>query len=221
MYTKWYLPYLTEDALRCYTNTTAMIYVCGRIMYGKRSFNMFKSLINDFYLTSALLGRKAQPSVVIRAIAAIMHTLLGGIFKLIEAEAGDEYLNSVICDLIFHWTPQLTSELNAPWAVAPYLKFTRFKAGSPCPGVLLDLMSKTLLTPNLQRDVLAVRLFREMLSQGKGDTQLVKILFLGTLPRILEYYCQCEDFAPVKKAILEYLENISTLSFLAENIELS
>lgn len=220
MYTKWYLPYLTEDALRCYTNTTAMIYICGRIMYGKRSSNMFKSLISDFYLTSALLGRKAQPAVVVKAMASIMHTLLGGIFKL-QAAAGDEYLNSVISDLILHWTPQFSSELNVPGAVAPYIKFTRSNLGSEFPGALLGRMSKTLLTPNLQRDVLAVRLFREMLSQIKGDTQLVKILFLGTLPRVLEYYCKCEDFAPVKKSILEFLENISTLTFLAENIELS
>lgn len=222
MYTKWYLPHMStaEGAAKCYANTTALIFICGKIIYTKRSPNLLKSLITDFFLTSALLGKKAQPTVVTKAVVKIMHSLLGGLFQL-ESSANDEYLSSVISDLIFHWTPQFISELNVSGAVVPFIKFAKANYHNHLAEVLFDRFSKSLLSPQSQRDILAMKMLREVLTQAKGDSQLLNVLLKGSLLRVLEYYCKSEDFAPVKKSILDYLEEISTLNFIAENMEVS
>lgn len=223
MYTKWYLPHMktAEEALKCYSNTTAMIYICGRVMYPKRNQNLLKTIISDFYLTSSLMAKKAQPTVVTKAMLKVMHNLLGALFQLLESSNNDEHLSSVISDLIFHWTPQFSTEFNVPGAVLPYLKFTRNNLNTHLPITLFDRLCQVMLTSQQQRDVLALKLFREALSQSKEDARVVKVLLNGTLTRVLEYYCKCEDFAPVKKSILDYLEDISTLNFVAENPETS
>lgn len=182
---------------------------------------MLKTLIGDFYLTSALLGKKAQPTVVIKAMLKVLHSLLGGLFQLETPSSDDPYLKSVISDLIFHWTPQFSTDFNVPGAVLPFLKFTRANLNTPLAGLLFERLCSVLFTTQAQRDVLAVKLLREILGQCKEDTRIVKMLLSGTLGKVLEYYCRCEDFAPVKKGILDYLEDISTLNFIAESPELS
>lgn len=205
-----------EEALKCYSNTTAMIFICGRVMYPKRSPNLLKAIIGDFYLTTSLLGNKAQPGVVVRAMLKVMHSLLGGLYQLER----DEYLSLVISDLILHWTPQFVTEFNAAGAVLPFMKFTKSHLNSNLPEMMYESACKVLLTPHLQRDVLAVRLFREVLSQSKNDARMVRVLLSGCLLRCLEYYCKCEDFAPVKKGIVEFLDEVAMINFLEENAEL-
>lgn len=221
MYTKWCLPHMksAEEALKCYSSTTAMIYICGKLMYPtrQRATNMLKSTLNDFYLTSALLGKKAQPPVVIKAMLKVMHSLLGGLFQL----ATDEYLDSVISDLIFHWIPQFTNEFNVSGAVLPFLKFTRSNVNTHLPVTLFERFCKVMLTNHLQRDALALRLLREVLNQSRVDVRVVQMLLEGSLSQLLEYYCKCEDFAPVKKLILDFLDDLATINFINENPDLS
>lgn len=209
-----------EEAYKTISNTTAMIYICGKVMYSKKTpNNPLKTLINDFYLTSSLLGKKAQPPVVVKAMVKVMHSLLGGLFQL-ETHA-DEYLNSVISDLIFHWTPQFLTEYNVNGAVLPFLKFTRANLNTHLPGLLFERLCQVMLTNQLQRDILALKLLREILGQSKADSRVVTIWLNGCLLRLLEYYCKCEDFAPVKKSILDLLDDLSAMSCLKENAEMS
>lgn len=211
-----------EEALRCYSNTTAMIYVCAKLMYPTRNTpNMLKSIICDFYLTSALLGRKAQPPVVVKAMLQVMHLLLGALFQLESGSANDQYLSTVISNLILHWIPQFSTEFNVSTAVAPLLKFTKANISSHRPQVLFERMCQVLLTNQLQRDVLAIKLLREIFTQNKDEMRVIKVLLNGCLLGVLEYYCKIEDSATVKTGILGFLEEISTANFLMENGEIS
>lgn len=208
-----------EEALKCYSNTTAMIFICGKIMCFKRPPIMLKMIISDFYLTSALLGKKAQPQAVLKAVVKVMHSLWAGLFHL--ETPSDDYIQNVISDLILHWTPQFANEFNTNGAVLPFIKFTRANMNTHLPSVLLERLCKVLLSSYLQRDMLAMKLLKEFLGQSKEDPRMLKILLSGCLLRVLEYHCKCEDFAPVKKLIMEFLEEISTLNFINENAELS
>lgn len=189
-------------------------------MYPKRSPNMLRTIICDFYLTSSLLlGKTSQPSVVVKAMSKVLHKLLEGLFHM-EATQSDEYLSSVISDLIYHWPLQFSPELGVAGAAAPFVKFAKTNNGQvTC--VLYERMCKILLTSESQRDVLAISMLKELVIRLKDDFGRVGNLLNAALHPMLEYYCKSEDFAPVKKNIIEFLEEISTLSFVSENMEIS
>lgn len=171
----------------------------------KRPHNFFKCLISDFYLTTSLLSGHKQSVPIIQAISKIFHIFAESMHNLITE--GDAYSHKTLCAFVLHWTPQLIEKFNTA-ASGPFVRILRNRKASLV-NLVFGAISTNWLIPKSQKDMIAISLYKDILRQVQNDDGLIVLLLNQIFDVVCEHYCNIEEFAVVKRFIIELFEAIN------------